>query len=518
MSAGSLLFKPYIVQAGPGPHLFDFAYATGEDGNPFRSDITVGPEGVTISDTEGVARFAINVRWNVEGFGFLFLRVDHGGEFYEVPKQGTRVLSLNCELALSWVRRNRKRYAAFRDKGFVASRELKANLDLSEGYFDDSQKVNDEEAKAQIAQQALCYALLASDCLEMEKADHDIRRSGARPGFLFGCDSRGFFKMDRELFLDRFTELFNYATITFYLIGDIIDFEPAEGNKRFAERDELLRELLKRDIRVEGRPLFWIHTWVTPEWLKSKSYRDVLKYVKQHVRKVVGHYGQDIVIWEVVNELHDWANELELNHEQTIELTRVACDEAHDTNPEAKLLINTCCPFAEYIQRGLWHERKAKFPQRSPRQFVAQLLNEGVDFDIIGVQKYFTKRPIAASVEIIESFAQFNKEVHLAEVGCPSRGLTQEFIDETDYDLSLAPYEWHRHWDEALQADWLEAIFSFAYSKPWITAANWYDFIDPVSFLKSGGLMRSFTGERKVAFTRLRELREKWSQLPAAGS
>ncbi len=515
MGAGSILFKPYIVQAGPGPHLFDFAYATGEDGNPFRSDIAVGPDGVSISDTQGVDRFAIHVRWNVEGFGFLFLRADHGGEYYQLSSSGRLTLNLNYELALSWVERNRRRYATFRKEGWIASRELKAYLDVSEGYFDETQKVSAEEARAQLAPKALRYALLASDYLEIEKADYDIRRNGVRPEFLFGCDTRGFFKMERELFLDRFTELFNYATITFYLIGDITDFEPEEGNKRYTERDAVLRELLKRDITVEGRPLFWTHAWVTPEWLKAKSYGEALAYLQQHVKEVVGHYGNDLAVWEVVNELHDWANELELNHEQTIELTRIACEVARDTNPDAKLLINTCCPFAEYIQEGKWHERNAKYPQRSPHQFIAQLLDARVDFDIIGVQKYFTKRPIAASVEIIESFAEFGKEVHLAEVGCPSRGITQEFIDEEDYDPSLAPYEWLRHWDETLQADWLEAIFSFAYSKPWITAANWYDFVDPIGFLKNGGLMRSLEGERKVAFERLRQLRERWGKLPA---
>ncbi|MBA7579692.1 hypothetical protein ES708_21568 [subsurface metagenome] len=253
---------------------------------------------------------------------------------------------------------------------------------------------------------------------------------------------------------------------------------------------------------------------MTPEWLKAKSYGEVLTYLRQHVKEVVGHYGNDLVVWEVVNELHDWANELELDHAQTIELTRIACEVARDANPDIKLLINTCCPFAEYVQKGLWHERPARFPQRSPQQYIAQLLDAGVDFDIIGVQKYFTKRPIAASAEIIESFAEFGKEIHLAEVGCPSRGITQEFIEDEEYDVALAPYEWRRHWDETLQADWLEAIFSFAYSKSWITAANWYDFEDDHSFLKHGGLLRSPKGERKIAFNRLRDLQQRWRQLP----
>ena len=56
------------------------------------------------------------------------------------------------------------------------------------------------------------------------------------------------------------------------------------------------------------------------------------------------------------------------------------------------------------------------------------------------------------------------KKIQLAEVGAPSRGNTLEFT-EPDDDYSTAPYEWHRHWDEELQADWLENIFTYGYSK-----------------------------------------------------
>ena len=128
------------------------------------------------------------------------------------------------------------------------------------------------------------------------------------------------------------------------------------------------------------------------------------------------------------------------------------------------MLINNCCPFADYIQKGMWHDRKAKYPQRTPHQFTQQLIDAKVDFDLVGVQVYFVHRTLTEAIQSIERYKLFDKKIQLAEVGAPSYGITQEFIDE-EKDFSQEPYEWLRHWDEELQADWLEKVFTYAYSQ-----------------------------------------------------
>ena len=97
-----LIFRPYFVQKGQGPHLLDWAYASDENWDAFHSNISSSSEGVEISDTEGVEKFGINVRWNVEGFGYISITADNGGEFYQLPTQSDKlVLNLNYELAKS---------------------------------------------------------------------------------------------------------------------------------------------------------------------------------------------------------------------------------------------------------------------------------------------------------------------------------------------------------------------------------------------------------------------------------
>jgi len=510
MADGEIIFRPYFVQQGRGPHMGDFVRTFDMNEDVFYSDMEVDEQGIRIQSTHGQERFGIYVRWNVEGFGYLFLPADNGGEYY--PSDAGE-FHLNYELANTRVGRNNRRLDSFlAESNWKPSRELQAYLELGEEYLEDAKKHRTEPKRcAEFAQQSLKFAMYASDLLELEKARFDIRNKPPRPDFLFGCDTRGFFQMDEVLFLERFTPLFNYATITHYLIGDHINFEPEEGDKQFTERDRLLDILLEKGIAVEGRPLFWTHSWVTPDWLKEKSFDQTLTYLEDHIRIVVGHYGDRIKVWEVVNEVHDWANELEFTPDQFVELTKFTCDVARDVNPDIKLLINNCCPFAPYIQKRKWHEKEAKYPQRTPHQFTTDLLDAGVDFDLIGVQEYFVRHPVAEAVRVIERYSDMGIDVQIAEIGAPSAGVKQEFVED-EVDPTTVPYDWRRHWDEELQADWLEYIFTYAYSNPSVEAANWYDFVDPYGFLKKGGLLRSVDGDTKAAVDRLQKLKEKWAK------
>ena len=512
-AAGTLVFRPTFVQRGVGPHLLDWAYATDHKWDAFHSNITASPDtGVVISDTEGHERFGVDVRWNVEGFGYLFLTADNGGEHYTLPSDGRTVeLDLNVELAKSRVLRNRRRLAQHVADGWQPSREVDGLLGLSDGLYEDATRATDETRRAQLAQDALRHALWAGERMELEKARHDIARRGRRD-FFIGCDARAFFQMDPDTFLDLFTELFDYATVTYYLrysASGVTDFEPAEGDKRFDTRDVLVDRLRGRGLTVEGRPLFWPYPSVTPDWLRNKSYDDVLRYVERHVREVVGHYGDRMYAWEVVNEFHDWANETQLTPEQTVAVTRLACEVARDTAPNVHRLINNCCPFAEYVQLKKWGERDALYPQRTPWEFMRNLVDADVDFTITGQQMYFPYRDLQDTIVLIERFEQFGRPVQLTEVGASS-GPSRRSVLDGSLDFPTEPYIWHRPWDEELQADWLEGLYTLAYSKPWIEACNWYDFLDGVSWLPNGGLVRDAQGEPKPAFHRLLKLKQEW--------
>ena len=505
-SAGELVFRPVVTQHGAGPHMGEAVYATDPSWDAFASNLAITSAGLTLSDTRGVPRFGVNVRWNVEGFGYLFLNADNGGEFYELPPSGRQqVLNLGYELARSRIARNTRRLTRHTTGGWTPSRDIEAFAALSHEYLADSSRAADEPQKATLAQKALMYALWAGEWIEVERARWDIGRLGARTSLRFGCDARAYTQMDSDVFLERFRELFNFATVNHYLIGTQQDFEPVAGQKRFGLRDVVVDDLRRLGIEVEGRPLVWFHRWVTPEWLKAKQYGEVLKYVETHVRDVMRHYGDRIQVWEVANEMHDWANELRLTPEQMVEVTKLACEVARDANPRVLRLINNCCPYAEYVHQRKWEHLDATYRQRTPWQFMRDLQASGAPFDVTGIQMYFPSRDLADSILLIERFADFERPVHVTEVGASS-GPSERSVKLDAVKLPTGPYAWHRPWDEELQADWTEGIYTLAFSKPYIEAVSWYDFVDPHGFIPNGGLLRSTAGEKKPVWDRLSRL------------
>ncbi len=509
---GELMFRPYYVQRGVGPNLLDWAYASDKNWDAFQSNITASNDGVKISDTEGREKFGIDVRWNVEGFGYIFITADNGGEFYQLPPKGqSKTLNLNFELAKSRVTRNRRRVEMHKNQGWIPSYEVMSFVNLSEELFKEAEKfLNDGEKCGELSQKSLLYAMWAGEKIELEKARFSIQKNAVRKDFFIGCDARGFYQMDPESFMEMFTDAFDYATITYYLMsGFYQDFEPTEGDTQYDVRDVLFNKLKKNNITVEGRPIYWPYRTVTPDWLRNKSYDEVLKYVEKHAREVVSHYGDGMYAWEIVNESHDWANETQLTPDQITNVTKLACEVAKDTNPKVGRLINNCCPFAEYVQLKKWGELDAKYPQRTPHQFMQDLVDNGVEFTITGQQMYFPYRDLADTIILIERLEKFGRPVQLTEVGASS-GSSKASIENGSLEISNEPYVWHRNWDQDLQAEWLEGLYTMAYSKPWIEAVNWYDFVDPYSWIKNGGLIASPQGEKKAAYERLIKLKKEW--------
>lgn len=525
---GELLFKPYYVQSGRGPHLgmvksieglgeddWDFpcwTFTSDTEWDAFQSNIYSDRDGIKVSDVSGKEKFGINVRWNVEGFGYIYMTADNGGEFYELPTEGKKQeYNLNYELAKSRLVRIRKRLDRFNKEGFTPSNELSPWIELAESFMSDAEKAESDKGKrANYSQKALYYGMWAGEKLELEKAAFEIEKRGYRKNFFLGCDTKGFPRMDNDQFLELFTKVFNYATITHYLPS----FEKEEGKYIFDERDYEFRQLKKRNVTVEGRPVFWADECCTPKWLSSKSYPEILKYVEKHTRDLFSHYGDEMYAWEVINEAHDPANVLKLTPEQMVEIAKLSCEVAKATNPKVQRLVNNCCIQADYIQLKTWEKGEKKYPPVTPHQYLKMLHEANVDFTITGQQLYYpyTNRDLMDTILLTERIEKFGRPVQITELGASS-GPSKETIATGKMDIPKRPYDWHRPWDEELQADWLEQIYTILYSKPWIEAINWYDFVDPYSFIKNGGLLASPKGDVKPAYERLVKLEEKWSSL-----
>ncbi|HEX3074895.1 MAG TPA: hypothetical protein VHP30_14880, partial [Ignavibacteriales bacterium] len=82
MAAKEIIFKPYFVQKGRGPHISEIILTFDSNEDTFKSDIKLDKDGIRISDTQG-KKFGISVKWNVEGYGYIYMPADNEGNYYE---------------------------------------------------------------------------------------------------------------------------------------------------------------------------------------------------------------------------------------------------------------------------------------------------------------------------------------------------------------------------------------------------------------------------------------------------
>jgi len=505
---GDLVFRPY-----PHPRMpeMSFVYATDENEDPFKSSLQLRQDGIVAPAELGNRKFAVNTRWYVEGFGYVWLAADNGGNYFSRDDfRRTNALNLNLEFARSRVSRNNEVMSRYQKDGTKFSKEVKHSVALSEELLQDAAaKLTSGEVCARLADQSLKYALWAGEKIEMEKALHDIAKQNRSDEVHFGCETRQFIWAKHEDFTKRFIELFNSATVTHYIWDTWYElFEPSEGQYNWGVKDDIVNWLAENGVRIEGRPLFWFHPAVTPEWLKNKNFDELKKYVEKHTHDLVSHYGDMIQEWEVVNEYHDWANIHNHTPEQIIEIVRLACDKTKEVNPNVVRILNNCHPFADYVARGRMAGMDATRPLRTPRKFVQDLIEANVDFDVLGIQIYFPQRDLSDIARLLERLAVFGKPISITEIGASSN-LNQ--VDEGG--VWKEPYAWHRHWDEELQADWLEQVYTIYYSKPYIKTINWYDFSDFRPFIMNGGLVREDCTQ-KLSFDRLKNLLASWNRSP----
>ncbi|MGE5680714.1 MAG: endo-1,4-beta-xylanase [Bacillota bacterium] len=508
-SRKDMTFKPY-----PHPWMpkMDFAYLADENEDPFKSSVQVTNEGIVVPSDIKERKFSVNARWFVEGFGFIWLGADNGGEYY-TAQDFNPAGSLNYEFARSRIIRNsnvRKRYES---QGTQFSSEVRHLSSLSEELLDQARKISDTEKGARLSDKALEYALWAGEKIELERASSEIERQKRNDNIAIGCESRHFVWAKSEEFAKRFVELFNFATVTHYVWDSWYElFEPREGYYNWGVKDDIVNWLLDNNITIQGRPLFWFHPTVTPDWLKNKNFSDLKKYVEKHTKDLITHYGDKVLQWEVINEYHDWANIHNHTPEQITEIVRLACDKTKEVNPKVVKILNNCCPWAEYAARGRMARMDATRPLRSPRKFIQDITETGVDYDVLGIQIYFPQRDLSDIVRLLERLEKFGKPIYITEIGASS-GPTNAGIATGEMKVPEAPFDWHRPWDQDLQADWLEQVYNIYYSRPLIKGINWYDFSDFRPFIKTGGLVLEDCSP-KQSFFRLKEMLQSWNRLP----
>ncbi|GGN35202.1 endo-1,4-beta-xylanase [Actinoplanes campanulatus] len=195
--------------------------------------------------------------------------------------------------------------------------------------------------------------------------------------------------------------------------------EPSENNFTYAQADPLMAYAKANNLAVRGHTLVWHNQ--TPAWVftgadgqpMTATAEDkglLLARLENHIRNVAAHYGTDIGVWDVVNEVIDesqsdgnrrssWYNVTGLDY------IRTAFRVAREVAPHAKLCIND-------YNTNVAAKRDHLF------NLVSTLKAEGVPIDCVGHQMHINVNwpTIADTESMLTKFIPLNIDQQITEM------------------------------------------------------------------------------------------------------
>ncbi|MEV6298973.1 endo-1,4-beta-xylanase [Actinoplanes sp. NPDC051861] len=195
--------------------------------------------------------------------------------------------------------------------------------------------------------------------------------------------------------------------------------EPTENAFTYAQADPLIAWAKANGKAIRGHTLVWHNQ--TPAWVfvgadgqpmtaTAEDKELLLARLENHIRNVAGHYGSDIGVWDVVNEVIDenqsdglrrsnWYNVAGLDY------IRTAFRVAREVLPNAKLFIND-------YNTNVTSKRDKLY------NLVAQLKSEGVPIDGVGHQMHINVSwpTISETEAMLQKFAPLGLEQQVTEM------------------------------------------------------------------------------------------------------
>ncbi|MBR7105701.1 MAG: endo-1,4-beta-xylanase [Opitutales bacterium] len=329
-------------------------------------------------------------------------------------------------------------------------------------------RMSDFFLKFIVKQERFKYNDIKVSDLKVEQIKHD---------FLFGCNA---FLIDAfrnkdgtknqsecDKYGEVFSKVFNFATLSFYWK----DIEPQKNKWRFDKDSEFIYRRPAGDVSVEfckkynlvmkGHCLVWNVNkgWGQPDWATLKRDEEAFKTAQmRNIREIAKRYGEDIKIWDVVNESGSYRQGTSMQYNDYV---YESFKEAERVFPRETILIN--------------NETDQAFTQLNKDDYTGRffqtnnyLIAKGAKLDALGVQYHvFSERRweniLAGKIETPEFFlnaldllAKQNRPIHITEITIPSMG---------------------EHGEDN-QAYWIEKLYTLWFSHPKVEAITWWNLVD----------------------------------------
>ena len=342
-------------------------------------------------------------------------------------------------------------------------------------------------------------------------AGRKVRARLTRHEFLFGTG--GFFTVpmtagdlpaDRQAYLDNiygeWKKTFNYATLPFYLGR----YEPEQGRTMEAPTMKAAEKLTGDGKAVKGHPLCW-HT-VAASWMYGMTEEEVLDYFLYRIRRELTAFRGKIGYWDVINEvviMPEFVNEPKNRPEMNpvtrlcrktgrVPLVKKLFDKAHETDPDAKLLLNDFNTSERYSR------------------LIADCLDAGTGIDIIGIQSHQHQGfwGMEKLQEVTERFEQFGLPIHFTENTFVSGDLMPpEIVDLNDFQVESWPGTPE---GEERQAENLMTMMDYLFSRPLVEGFTTWDFEDHQWLNAPSGLIHRDGRPKKALLALQEKLRTDW--------
>lgn len=422
--------------------------------------------------------FQISTVLKVPGFGEVAVYADNHGKGYSTPGQ----IDFLTDAAATRLERVRAALGKAKSEGLVMPKSFAEKL---------------AAAAKDTPYGSLAVTLAAGEELTLARANYRISKYKApRKSFLFGCNCSPP-EAHTPNFDTAWKSLFNWGTANLYMSG----YAKEEGKRDFTRADWEVDWMWNNGVRdIKPCPPIYMANGVTPPWLKTKQWPELRTILRDMVYDVCKHYADKAQFCEIVNEAHDKSNSLALTPEQLNECAVIASKAAREGNPKVKRIINSCRIWGEYAIKP----NKAGRIPRSPYKYMQDSIKAGCEFEIVGLQLYYPDRDLFEIERTLDRYARFGKPILITEMECSS----QPGISPTCTHPKESP-PWHEVWSEKTQADWVEGMYTIAYSKSYIQGIGWWSLQDGREFWPWGGLLRH-DGTPKPSYHRIKALQEKW--------
>lgn len=474
------------------------ATAMGPESVPIPGDVYFR-DGLLVVNRKDEMACGVALLWDCGPFGSYVL------ETTRLPPR-EEPYNLNVELARSRLMRIMQKQEDWSLFDFPRAEKFSTRFAEAEDLFSDSLgKMHNPGEAASIADQALVMAMDLSEELTSFHTELLISRRRNVNSFvrhIFGC--RVDPSVQNEKYKEALAGNFDYCVLPM----SWKDVQPQENTFNVEPLDQWVEMLSKRRVPTIAGPLVRLDEGAVPDWMViwENDFDMLREMAYDYVQKMVQRYRRAVAAWNVVGGLQTNSNFV-MTFEQIIELTRLLVSQVKSLIPNARTMITIAHPFGEYHARG-----RASVPPMMYAEMVAQA---GISFEAFSLEiemgipaPGMFMRDLFQLSTLLDKFATLGRPVFLTAVGAPGQA-GADLGDETRSHLDpAAGGRWHRPWDPQLQADWMEAVYTLALSKPYIESIAWANLADIRPSLPGGGLLDDML-HPKPSYQRLVQLREK---------